>query len=154
MLTLLTLCNIGIFGPEAVSTEMTVSDFDNIAAVNYRGVWLCAREEAKYMKDQTPLPTHDGRKGYRGSIINIASDLGYSTESGRSKCPAGETRGDFLTLPIAAYCSTKAAVIHMTKCDAVDVRFSSILSTCVLIINSLRNTTSGSTALRLAWWSL
>ena len=74
---------------------MSVSDFDNIAAVNYRGVWLCAREEAKYMKDQTPLPTHDGRQGYRGSIINIASDLGYSTESGRSECPTEKTTETF-----------------------------------------------------------
>lgn len=120
---------------------MAVSDFDNIAAVNYRGVWLCAREEAKYMKNQSPLPTHDGRQGYRGSIVNIASDLGYNTESGRSEWPIGITKSTFslLMFSIAAYCSTKAAVIHMTKCDAVDVRIPCVLLRCMLIMYLVRD---------------
>lgn len=64
---------------------MDSSDFDDIMAINCRGVWFCSREEAKHMKLQEPLPTHDGRPGCRGSIINIASDLGFVSLSGRSR---------------------------------------------------------------------
>ncbi|CEJ80831.1 hypothetical protein VHEMI00991 [[Torrubiella] hemipterigena] len=104
----------GIFGPGAVSIDMPLADFDNVAAVNYRGVWLCSREEAKHMRNQEPLPTHDGRPGCRGSIINIASDLGLNTQPGRT-----------------TYCSTKAAVMHMTKSDAVDYSKHNIRVNCV-----------------------
>lgn len=42
---------------------------------NFRGLWLCAREELKYMSTQEFGETHDGRPGFRGSIVNIASNL-------------------------------------------------------------------------------
>jgi NAD(P)-dependent dehydrogenase (short-subunit alcohol dehydrogenase family) len=44
--------------------------------VNYRGCWLSSRAAIQRMLKQDPLPTHDGRPGYRGSIVNIASQLG------------------------------------------------------------------------------
>lgn len=56
------------------------------------------------MLNQEPLLTHDGRPGERGSIVNIASQLGIVS---RPQAPA--------------YCASKAAVISMTKSDAIDV---------------------------------
>jgi NAD(P)-dependent dehydrogenase (short-subunit alcohol dehydrogenase family) len=44
--------------------------------VNYRGCWLSSRAAIQRMLKQDPLPTHDGRPGCRGSIVNIASQLG------------------------------------------------------------------------------
>lgn len=52
-------------------------ELDNMFNTNVRGVMFCCREEARRMAAQTPLPTHDGREGSRGSIINIGSMLGY-----------------------------------------------------------------------------
>lgn len=54
-------------------------------AVNARGVWLCGRAQARQMRTQEPLPTHDGRPGARGAIVNIASSLGISPIPGKSK---------------------------------------------------------------------
>ena len=55
---------------------MTLEEFDHIVNVDYRGSWLCSREELKVMVNQEPLETHDGRKGSRGAIVNVASQLG------------------------------------------------------------------------------
>jgi len=66
------------------------------------------------MLKQDPLPTHDGRPGCRGSIVNIASQLGIV---GRSAA--------------AAYCASKAAVISMTRCDAIDYSKDDIRVNCV-----------------------
>lgn len=66
----------GVLGPSMPSHEMSIEDFDKIVNVDYRGLWLCSREELKYMTRQDPLPTHDGRQGNRGAIVNIASQLG------------------------------------------------------------------------------
>jgi len=43
---------------------------------NFRGLWLCAREELNYMSTQEVGVTHDGRPGFRGSIVNVGSNLG------------------------------------------------------------------------------
>lgn len=66
----------GIMGNNKNSTETSVADFDKINSVNYRGCWLSSRAELKHMQQQEPLPSHDGRPGERGSIVNIASQLG------------------------------------------------------------------------------
>lgn len=42
---------------------------------NFRGLWLCAREELTSMLTQEFGETHDGRPGFRGSIVNVASNL-------------------------------------------------------------------------------
>ncbi|KAF9784845.1 hypothetical protein IL306_006944 [Fusarium sp. DS 682] len=85
------------------SHESSVEEFDMINNVNYRGCWLSSRAAIQRMLKQEPLPTHDGRPGCRGSIVNIASQLGVV---GRPAAPA--------------YCGSKAAVISMTRCDAID----------------------------------
>lgn len=56
----------GIMGAAKRSHEMTIDEFDQINHVDYRGCWLCSREELKYMLRQEPLPSHDGRPGNRG----------------------------------------------------------------------------------------
>lgn len=60
-------CNAaGILGAMKRSHELDIGHFDRMLSVNYRGAWLCSREELKYMLRQEPLPTHDGRPGNRG----------------------------------------------------------------------------------------
>lgn len=67
----------GILGKNENSTEMSIEDFDKINNVNYRGCWLTSRAQLKVMLNQEPLPSHDGsRAPQRGSIVNIASQLG------------------------------------------------------------------------------
>jgi NAD(P)-dependent dehydrogenase (short-subunit alcohol dehydrogenase family) len=67
----------GITGNNKASTETLTSQFDNINGINYRGAWLCSREELRVMLNQEPYPTHDGRPGNRGSVVNVASQLGF-----------------------------------------------------------------------------
>ncbi|KAI3580366.1 hypothetical protein IWW34DRAFT_737173 [Fusarium oxysporum f. sp. albedinis] len=93
----------GVLSNNKRSHESSVEEFDMINNVNYRGCWLSSRAAIKCMLKQDPLPTHDGRPGVRGSIVNIASQLGVV---GRPAAPA--------------YCGSKAAVISMTRCDAID----------------------------------
>ncbi|KAK3196054.1 hypothetical protein K4F52_000922 [Lecanicillium sp. MT-2017a] len=105
----------GVYGSSAASTDLDPSEFDNIIAVNYRGLWLCSREETKQMKTQEPLPTHDGRPGSRGAIVNIGSSLAIIPIPGKTP-----------------YASSKAAVIHMTKADALDCAPLQIRVNCVV----------------------
>ncbi|KAG5657815.1 hypothetical protein KAF25_007848 [Fusarium avenaceum] len=93
----------GVLSNNKRSHESSVEEFDMINNVNYRGCWLSSRAAIQRMLRQDPLPTHDGRPGCRGSIVNIASQLGIV---GRPAAPA--------------YCGSKAAVISMTRCDAID----------------------------------
>jgi len=53
-----------------------LEEFDQIVNVDYRGSWLCSREELKIMVNQEPLPTTNGRQGNRGVVVNVASQLG------------------------------------------------------------------------------
>lgn len=70
-------CNAaGILSKLERSHEMSAADFDRINDVNYRGCWLSSRAEIAQMMKQEPLLTHDGRPGNRGSVVNIASQLG------------------------------------------------------------------------------
>ncbi|EME79141.1 uncharacterized protein MYCFIDRAFT_57797 [Pseudocercospora fijiensis CIRAD86] len=104
----------GILSNNQPSTGTSAADFDKINSVNYRGCWLSSRAEIKQMLGQEPLPSHDGRRGNRGSIVNIASQLGIV---GRPAAPA--------------YCASKAAVISMTQCDAIDYSKDNIRINCV-----------------------
>jgi NAD(P)-dependent dehydrogenase (short-subunit alcohol dehydrogenase family) len=67
----------GVLGNNQRSTETSPEDFDSVNNVNYRGCWLSSRAELHQMLQQTPLPSHDPtRPPQRGSIVNIASQLG------------------------------------------------------------------------------
>lgn len=67
----------GILSKNENSTDMSIEDFDKVNNVNYRGCWLTSRAQLKAMLGQDPLPSHDeARPHQRGSIVNIASQLG------------------------------------------------------------------------------
>lgn len=105
----------GILSKNENSTDMSIEDFDKVNNVNYRGCWLTSRAQLKAMLGQDPLPSHDeARPHQRGSIVNIASQLGVV---GRLKAPA--------------YCGSKAAVIAMTRSDAIDYSEYGIRVNCI-----------------------
>ncbi|KAJ9133379.1 NAD(P)-binding protein [Pleurostoma richardsiae] len=104
----------GVEGDNLGSAESTSQVFDHVNSVNYRGCWLSSRYEIIQMRKQEPLPSHDGRMGSRGAIVNIASQLAFV---GRPEA--------------AAYCASKAAVVSMTKCDAIDYSADNIRVNCV-----------------------
>jgi NAD(P)-dependent dehydrogenase (short-subunit alcohol dehydrogenase family) len=73
--------------------EQPIAQFDEVMAVNLRGVWLVAAEAARRWK----------AAGRGGSIVNIASIQGERVAPG-----------------ISAYSTSKAGVIHMTKSLALE----------------------------------
>lgn len=75
------------------------------------------------MLKQEPLPTHDGRPGNRGSLVNFASQLGIvgRPAAGKSMITFFLVWMWMMIMVLAAYCASKAAVISMTQCDAIDV---------------------------------
>lgn len=80
-----------------VNIRKPIEDFDEeswdlVQATNLKGPYLCARAVARHMKD----------RGY-GRVINMGSMLGFSALPDRS-----------------AYCSSKAAVIGLTKVLALE----------------------------------
>ncbi|KAL2799437.1 hypothetical protein BJX64DRAFT_281606 [Aspergillus heterothallicus] len=104
----------GLMSIPSKSHETTMEEFDRINSVDYRGLWISAREEIRQMRTQEPLETHDGRPGNRGAIVNVASVLGQ------------------VARPNAApYCGAKGAVISMTQADAIDYSPDNIRINCV-----------------------
>lgn len=101
----------GILTEALRSTETPVSIFDRVTNVNYRGTWLSSRAALDQMLKQKPLPDHPDQ---RGAIVNIASQLGIVAR------PSA-----------AAYCASKAAVINMTRSDAIDYSRDGIRVNCV-----------------------
>lgn len=101
----------GVLGKPLRSHETPVQEFDRVNGVNYRGSWLVTRGVLAHMVQQEPLPEHPMQ---RGAIVNIASQLGIVSRSAA-----------------APYCASKAAVIHMTKSDAIDYSPDGIRVNCV-----------------------
>ncbi|MGN6244821.1 MAG: SDR family NAD(P)-dependent oxidoreductase [Motilibacteraceae bacterium] len=76
----------------ADALEVTEEDFEAVWALNTRSTFFLSQHAARWMK------THGG-----GAIVNVASQAGL------------------VALPTeASYCTAKAAVIHLTKCLAVE----------------------------------
>ncbi|KAH8898090.1 short-chain dehydrogenase [Thozetella sp. PMI_491] len=101
----------GITGPSLRSDETPVEVFDRINRINYRGTWMNSRAMLSLMLKQELLPEHPKQ---RGAIVNIASQLGLV---GR---------------PTASpYNASKAAVINMTRSDAIDYSKDDIRINCV-----------------------
>ncbi|KKY23336.1 putative short-chain dehydrogenase reductase family [Diplodia seriata] len=98
----------GILSRNESSTDMSTAAFDRVNNINYRGCWLTSRAQLKVMLRQEPLPSHDeARAPQRGSIVNIASQLGIV---GRPKAPA---------------------VIALTRADAIDYSAHGIRVNCI-----------------------
>lgn len=85
--------NAGILGQSCGIEGLGVEHFDRMLAVNVRGVMLGMKHAAPYM-----------RKQGSGSIINTASISGRQAISG-----------------FMDYSAAKAAVIHLTKCVAMEL---------------------------------
>jgi 2,3-dihydro-2,3-dihydroxybenzoate dehydrogenase len=73
--------------------DTTPEEFQRVFAINLKGVWHCAQLAARDM-----ITRRSGR------IINIAS-----------------TAGKVPRLGLGAYCISKAAVIHLTRCLALEL---------------------------------
>ncbi|KAH9893779.1 NAD(P)-binding protein [Xylariomycetidae sp. FL2044] len=111
----------GVLGTALRSHETPASEFDRITSVNYRGVWLSSRAALAQMVKQEPLGGNDDgsgdgqhHRGQRGAVVNIASQLGIVAR------PAA-----------APYCASKAAVINLTRSDAIDYSRDGIRVNCV-----------------------
>ncbi|KAJ6097391.1 hypothetical protein N7499_001765 [Penicillium canescens] len=105
----------GVLGKSMRSAETTLEEFDRVNNVNYRGCWLSSRAELRQMASQSELPSHDpNRPGQRGSVVNVASQLGIVSRPGAP-----------------AYCASKSAVIGMTRADAIDYSQDGIRVNCV-----------------------
>lgn len=84
--------NAGVAGAKA-AIKMEEPDWDAIVDTNLKGAWAVATEGAKRMK----------AADVSGSIVNIASILGYGVAMG-----------------VLPYAVSKAGVIHMTKSMALE----------------------------------
>jgi NAD(P)-dependent dehydrogenase (short-subunit alcohol dehydrogenase family) len=70
----------GVLGGKPVKqVEMTMDAFDRLNNINYRGSWLSSRAQLRNMLKQEPLSEQPGQ---RGSIVNIASQLGIVARPG------------------------------------------------------------------------
>lgn len=105
----------GILGAAQRSHETPTAAFDRINGVNYRGTWLVSRASLGQMVRQQPEEeTLAGHAQQRGAIVNVASQLGLVARPGA-----------------AAYCGSKAAIVNMTRADAVDYAADGIRVNCV-----------------------
>jgi NAD(P)-dependent dehydrogenase (short-subunit alcohol dehydrogenase family) len=85
--------NAGIEGAQAPTATGATDNFDNVLAVNLRGVWLCMRAQLRQMLVQTG----------GGSIVNCSSVAGL------------------IGLPnISAYVASKHGVIGLTRSAALE----------------------------------
>src|SRR5580658_4639689 len=84
--------NAGIAGPSGPFLDETFEEFDQVNAVNLRGVWTCTKHELKQMRAQSS-----------GAIVNCSSLGGLVGQAGR-----------------AAYHATKFGVIGLTKSVAME----------------------------------
>lgn len=115
----------GVLGGKPVkAVDMTMEAFDRLNNINYRGSWLSSRAQLRNMLKQEPLSEQPAQ---RGSIVNIASQLGIVSRPGA-----------------AAYCASKSAIINMTRANAIDYSDDGIRVNCICpgVIETPMTTTS------------
>ncbi|CAJ2511148.1 Uu.00g067730.m01.CDS01 [Anthostomella pinea] len=118
----------GVLGESLRSHETPMSAFDRVTNVNYKRTWLSSRAALSQMVKQEPL---DGSK-QRGAVVNIASQLGIvarptAGESSKSEPPPVDNCLHWE----APYCASKAAIVNMTRSDAIDYSRDGIRVNCV-----------------------
>jgi NAD(P)-dependent dehydrogenase (short-subunit alcohol dehydrogenase family) len=96
--------NAGILGPEGPLHETSIEDWEEVNAVNMRGVFLGCRAAVRAM-----------REAGGGSIVNIGSILSVTADP-------------FLT----SYTATKHGVLGLTRAIAVDYASAGIRCNCVM----------------------
>jgi NAD(P)-dependent dehydrogenase (short-subunit alcohol dehydrogenase family) len=73
----------GILGDDVIkAVDMTTDAFDRLNNINYKGSWLSCRAQLRNMLRQQPMKEHIKQ---RGSIVNIASQLGIVARPGAGK---------------------------------------------------------------------
>lgn len=101
----------GVLGQDKPTAEVSLEEFDRLNSINYRALWMCVKEELKLMLKNEVKPYRgftlsedEARiRGQRGSIVNIASQLGI----------VGKTQASI-------YTASKAAVLSLTRSDSID----------------------------------
>ena len=84
--------NAGIAGPSGDVADEDIAEFDQVTAINLRGIWTCLKHELRQMRSQGG-----------GAIVNCSSLGGLVGQAGR-----------------ASYHATKHGVIGLTKSTAMD----------------------------------
>jgi 2-deoxy-D-gluconate 3-dehydrogenase len=87
-----TLVNNAGGGIMGAAIDVTEEEFDRVWALNTRSAYFLSQHAARHMRDAGG-----------GAIVNVASQAGLVALPGES-----------------AYCVAKAAVVHMTRCQAVE----------------------------------
>ncbi len=85
-------------------TETTVADFDRVVGINLRGAWLCTKHAAPRMVE---------RGG--GAIVNMSSLAGLVAAGGT-----------------AAYGMSKAAIVHLSRITAAELRSANVRSNALV----------------------
>jgi NAD(P)-dependent dehydrogenase (short-subunit alcohol dehydrogenase family) len=92
-------------GQRSPTAETSLEKFDKVNSVNYRGLWMCAKQELKLMLKNDVKPFRSfglsdeeaNARGQRGSIVNIASQLGIvSRKEGSSYLYSDEGSCSFI----------------------------------------------------------
>jgi meso-butanediol dehydrogenase/(S,S)-butanediol dehydrogenase/diacetyl reductase len=95
--------NAGVSGPHKTVPQMSEAEWNNVLDINLKGAFLCSKFAIPAMKTNG-----------RGVITNVASNWGI----------VGAAYS-------AAYCVSKAGVILLTKCMAIDHARDGIVVNCI-----------------------